>query len=200
MPTGSGTPPSPALSPLSFYAVEERLGFAEKRANELFALNGGDLIHAESSPRQQLVQEFFFHLLGAIDVFAQFVNEQRGLGHDPQDVSIGYLHDKITPTTDPLDRALRELYVNPKRSPLPSDPYSDDGYLYRAYNYRHHVTHRRMNPWLFRMGSVPPVSFILDPRVHPGNGPNHSVLSYDDEMQAMLDLVDKRVRAAKAAI
>jgi hypothetical protein len=72
--------------------------------------------------------------------------------------------------------------VNPAKVAMPADPYSDDGYLSRAYNYRHHVTHRRGNPWLFRIGDVPPVSLAIDPRLPTGQGANHSLKPYDEEL------------------
>jgi len=95
--------------------------------------------------------------------------------------------------TNPIKAKLELLYANPSRAPMPTDPYSDEGYLYRAYNYRHQVTHRRAVPWLFRVGSGPMASFILDPRDPPGNGPNHSVKPYDAEMNLMLALIKRRV-------
>ena len=70
-------------TPLKPEDVRERLSFAEKRLKELFALNGGNLAGADGSERQQLLQEFFFHLVGATEVLAQFVNEVRSLGIDP---------------------------------------------------------------------------------------------------------------------
>jgi hypothetical protein len=68
--------------------VNDRLASAERRLNELLALNRGNLPGANASERQQLVQEFFFHLIGAIDVLAQVVNDARALGLDSEDVSV----------------------------------------------------------------------------------------------------------------
>jgi hypothetical protein len=51
--------------------VRERLGFARRRKDELIVLNGGNLPSADPHHRQQLVQEFFFHLVGAIEVLAK---------------------------------------------------------------------------------------------------------------------------------
>lgn len=76
-----------ALPLLDPTAVSERLDFARKRLVELQALNGGRLAGANAHERQQLIQEFFFHLLGAVDVLAQLVNEQRSLGHDSEVVT-----------------------------------------------------------------------------------------------------------------
>jgi hypothetical protein len=68
--------------------MRERLGFARRRKEELVALNGGDLAGADPHYRQQLVQEYFFHLVGAIEMLAQFVNEARNLGLDVEDASV----------------------------------------------------------------------------------------------------------------
>ena len=197
-------PPAAALPSLEFDAVEERFDFADRRMNDLVALSGTDLGRAAHRDRQPLVQEFFFHLIGGIDVFAQYVVEQRSLSLGPENTTMSALCRPLTgpssPVAEPLQSALLALYVNTRSEPFPVDPYDDDGYLYRAYNYRHHVTHRRANPWLFRMGGEPLASFVLDPRVPTGNGPNHSIKSYDDDMRAMLGLIRVRVVAAKGYI
>jgi hypothetical protein len=191
-------------APCDLDAVEQRLRFATKRAQDLFTLNGGDLLHAEADPRQQNIQEFFFHLLGAVDFFAQYVDQERAVGMGPDVTTIGKLVGKIggpqIPVSDPLGPALRALYVNPAKTTLPADPYSDDGYLYRAYNYRHHTTHRRTNPWLLRQWAEPSVSLLLDPRLPAGQGPNHSMKPYDEELNAMLRVVQARINQAKALI
>jgi hypothetical protein len=195
------TPSSP-LPMLDFDAVEQRLRSAEKRRSQLVGLNGGDLPGADADERQQLVQEFFFHLLGAVDVFAQYVAEQRGLktaGNRSMGSLVGNLPQKNIPAADPLGVALRLLYVNTDKVPLPAYPYSDEGYLYRAYNYRHQVTHRRANPWLFRMWDRTAV-FLLDPREPAGDGPNHSTKTYDVEMTTMFQLISDRITAAKALV
>jgi hypothetical protein len=51
--------------------VRARLRHARIRIHDLVALNEGDLIGADSHVRQRLIQEVFFHLVGAIEVFAQ---------------------------------------------------------------------------------------------------------------------------------
>lgn len=168
--------------------VLERLAFAERRLQELLALNNGDLAGADSSFRQQLVQEFFFHLIGATELLAQLVNEFRGLGIDSEDVSIRKVSDSL-PATDPVKVRLAALTVNTQRQPLPTDPYSDESYVYRIRNYRHQVTHRRRNPFLFRVGATTQASFLLDPR-DPTRIP--STQSAQDELQHMFNLVKDR--------
>jgi hypothetical protein len=187
-----------ALPQLTPDHVIERLQFAQIRRDQLLGLNGGDLQHADPHERQQLIQEFFFHLLGAVDVLAQLVNDRHSLGLDPERVTIGYIQDKLSGGS--LESDLQGLYATTRGKPLPADPYSDEGYIFRAYNYRHQVTHRRRFPLLFRMGSAPPVSFILDPRQETGQGPNHSIKSYDEELDRMLDILSQRITAALSAI
>ncbi len=187
--------PLPLLTPDD---VTERLRFARIRRDQLLALNGGDLQHADPHERQQLIQEFFFHLLGSVDVLAQLVNDQHSLGLDSEHVTIGYIQDKLS--GDPLESNMHGLYASTRGRPLPADPYSDEGYIFRAYNYRHLVTHRRRFPLLFRMGSEPPTSFILDPRLEAGQGPNHSTKPYDEELDRMMDIFDQRIAAVLAAI
>lgn len=68
------------LPPLTPDDVTERLDFARIRRDQLLALHGCELQHADAHERQQLIQEFFFHLLGAVDVLAQLVNERHSLG------------------------------------------------------------------------------------------------------------------------
>jgi hypothetical protein len=127
--------------------VRERLSFARLRQSELLALNGGDFLGADPHYRQQLTQEFFFHLVGAIEVLAQYVNEARSLGLSIEDVSPRSVIAALPPG-DALGDAISGLYANTRPGrPVPVDPYSDDGVLYRIWNYRHQVTHRRRQPF-----------------------------------------------------
>jgi hypothetical protein len=175
-------------SPLKREDISERLAFAERRLQELLQLNEGNLPGANASDRQQLVQEFFFHLVGATDVLAQLVNEVRGLGIDPEDVSIKQVSNAL-PASDPVKSKLAALTVLTQGRPLPPYPYSDNGYIFRIRNYRHQVTHRRANPFFFRMGAIPPASFLLDPR-DPTRVPSER--SVQDETRYMLNLIDRR--------
>jgi hypothetical protein len=143
-----------------------------------------------------LVQEFFFHSVGAIDLVAQLVNERRSLGLNSEDVTISAVANKLPPT-DQLTTALRALYVKTRGQQVPPDPYSSEGYLFRHYNYRHQVTHRCQNPFLFRLGSAPSASFKLDPRDLNGTP---SAKSIEEDMRAMLDLVVTRCADALALV
>ncbi len=171
--------------------VTERLDFARRRLDDIRALIAAKTLGTELHLRQQLAQEFFFHVVGAIDVLAQLVNERRSLGLDSEGVSITAVAKKLPPN-DPLASALLGLHVKPRGQPLPPDSYSPDGYLFRLYNYRHQVTHRRRNPFHFQLGSTSP-SFALDPRDPKGA---HSKNTSEDDMQRMLDLVASRCAGA----
>jgi hypothetical protein len=211
--------------PLSADEIRERLSYARRRKEELVVLNGGDLPSADPEYRQQLVQEFFFHLVGAIDMLAQLVDEARGLNLGIEDASITRVIDAL-PQNDSLRSALEMLYANTRPNrPAPNDMYSDDGVIYRIWNYRHQVTHRRRQPFLFNIGigtafdfgpglrgrwrewrfrrtheiPEPPRSahFILDPRIPP-EVRNASMYSIPDELERMLALVAARCEVALA--
>jgi len=214
----------PALTPEE---VRERLGFARRRKEELVALNGGDLPGADPHNRQQLVQEFFFHLVGAIEMLAQLVNEVRHLRLDVEDASASAVIEAL-PQADALRAALAALYANTRRGrPVPRDPYSDEGLIYRIWNYRHQVTHRRRQPFQFNVGIGTAIDFgsglrgrwrefryrrnpdlntqapgrsahfILDPR-QPPDVRSASMHSVPDELERMLKLVATRCEAALA--
>ena len=178
-------------TPLKKDDVTVRLSFAERRLSDLLNLNGGNLAGGDALYRLQLLQEFFFHLTGATEVLAQFINEARKLGIDSEYVS----PDKIArqlPQGDQLRAEVRSLYKNPRKKSIPPDPYSDEGYLYRVYNYRHQVTHRHRNPLHFQL--PPPVgvkgsagvSLWIDPR-DPNVGPSSK--QAQDELSYMFNLI-----------
>jgi hypothetical protein len=175
--------------------VTERLDFARRRLDDIRALIAARTLGSEPRLRQQLAQEFFFHVVGAIDLLAQLVNERRALGMDSEDVSVTAVAQKL-PSGDPLAAASRALYARPRGKPLPPDPYSPAGYLFRLYNYRHQVTHRRRNPFHFQLGSTSP-NFALDPRDRNGA---HSKNTSEDDMQHMLDLVADRCATALSLV
>jgi hypothetical protein len=209
--------------------VRERLGSARRRKAELIALNGGDLPGADPHYRQQLVQELFFHLVGAIEVLAQLVNEARNLGLDVEDASARPVIQAL-PQGDGLRAALEALHADTRRrKPVPSDLYSDDGVIYRIWNYRHQVTHRGRQPFQFNVGIGTAIDFgpglrgrwrgfrhrrnpdpdtqapgrsahfILDPREPPGVR-TASMYSVADELERMLELISTRCEDALALI
>jgi len=176
--------------------VTEKLSFAERRLHELFSLNDGDLPGADSSMRQQLVQEFFFHLVSATEVLAQFVNEVRKLGIEAKDASVPLVSNRLS-HCDPIKARLASLHTATRGQPLPSNPYDDDGYIFRILNYRHQVTHRRRNPFFFSiyLGSASSrpheTLLMLDPR-DPNCGPSNRPAQ--DELRYMFQLVESRCK------
>ena len=168
--------------------IEQRLKSAQKRLDDLCALNQGNLPGANAWERQQLVQEFFFHRVGAIEVLAQCVNDAKVLGLDSEEVTVSSVI-KALPSADPIAKGLCALYMNTRKAPVPPNPYSEDGLIFRAYNYRNQVTHRGTNPFLFRVGSSPPASFHLDPR---DANLGHSDKAAQDEMRSMKELISQR--------
>ena len=171
--------------------VRQRITFARKRLSDLLTLNNGDLSGAPIDDRQQLVVEFFNHLVGAIDLLAQTVNQSRALGMDPEYVHVNGVCDGLA-AGDPIKTKLASLYTNTRTNPFPSDPYSDEGNIYRIYNYRHQVAHRGTNPFLFRIGPdfdrERSVSLLLDPR-DPQSGASSKTIQED--MEAMARLVEQ---------
>jgi hypothetical protein len=209
--------------------VRDRLGSARGRKEELIALNGGDLPGADPHYRQQLVQEFFFHLVGAVEMLAQLVNETRNLGLDVEDVSASRVTNAL-PQGDGLRAALAMLYANTRRGrPVPGDLYSDEGVIYRIWNYRHQVTHRGRQPFQFNVGIGTAIDFgpglrgrwrefryrrnpdpdaqapgrsahlILDPR-EPPEVRTASMYSVPDELEHMLALTSARCEDVLALI
>lgn len=171
--------------------VGERLSFARRRLDDLRTLQGGAIHNAQPAERQQPFQEFFFHLLGAIEVLAQFVDQERKLGVDRASI---YRVRNALPKGELRDRVAR-LDADTTNRPLPEDPYSDDALLFRAYVYRHEVTHRRRLAFTFRVGSSPPMSLFLDPR-----DPERGVSSFPavGELERMLGLVEGRCASVLA--
>lgn len=50
------------------------------------------------------------------------------------------------------------------------------------------------------MGAEPSASFILDPREPSGQGPNHSIKPYDEELERLLQIFDDHIETALRAI
>ncbi len=169
--------------------VTQRIDFAERRLQELLALNGGNLRTADELARQQLVQEFFFHLVGSIEMLAASVNDSRKLGISEDIITAKEVIQKL-PSGDPVKAKLSALYARTRKEALPANPYDDAGYVFRLYNYRNQVSHRGRNPWTFNVGGGPPITLQLDPR-QPGIG--GSKLSVQDDLQRMLSIVRTRI-------
>lgn len=182
-----------AVSPLDNSLARDRIVSAKRRLGTLLAL-GDQGISALPQERQQLIQEFFFHAVGAVEMVAQLVNQGRAVGKSADTVSPSSVA-KALPAHDPIAPILAGLYANASKDPMPGDPYSDAGYAWRLWNYRHQVSHRGRNPFLFREGSVPSVSLMLDPR---DANVGHSTKSVQEELQEMLALVEREYEAILA--
>jgi hypothetical protein len=151
-------------------AVKDSLSFAKQRLDELKKLNDGDLAGAKHENRQPLIQEFFFHLVGAVDILAQVINKKRSLSLCPAQVSVREVLKKLG-NSDPIKPLLSQLYPTTRSKehkwrPLPQDPYSDEGMNFRIVVLRHWVNHCGENPFFIRRGdeTKPHISLFLDPR------------------------------------
>lgn len=155
-----------ASVPITFNEVALRAKFATWRLEELKVNIDGDVMGSRFGVRLQLIQEFFFHLVGAREVLALLITEKRNLRHDPEKVSIGQVVKSLS-SADPIYPMVRELTVDPRREPFPSDPYTDAAYIYRAVLYRNQVAHRHRTPLHFEL-QIPQGSkktfLYLDPR------------------------------------
>jgi len=170
------------------YFIKDRIAFAQRRLEDLMALSIDDLM-AKRPERQQLLQEFLFHLVGAIEVLAQLANEMSHLNIHSEDVSIERVFKKLPPS-NPIKAKLKALYAKTRKNPLPNDPYSDEGYIFRIYNYRNQVTHRSTNAFLISIGPRRrSVHLFLDPR---DMSKGYSKKPFQDEVQYMFDLIRTR--------
>jgi hypothetical protein len=92
-------------------------------------------------------------------VLAQLVDEARNLGLGIEDASASAVI-RALPQGDGLRVALSALYANTRQGqPIPNDLYSDEGVMYRIWNYRHQVTHRQRQPFQFNVGIGTAIDF-----------------------------------------
>ncbi len=117
--------------------VRNRLLFAKRRLDELMKLEV-DFVTLGASPekdRQQAIQEFFFHLVGAIDFLAQAINDDRKLIVDEKGevnegkVKVATVCQKLKNLQDgdSIRTILNQLHPKTGGKPLPQDPYSEEG-------------------------------------------------------------------------
>ena len=166
-------------------ASKDRLQFAERRLNDLRVLNNGDIAGAPHEERQQPIQEFFFHLVGAIDFLAQHINVARELGLDAEAVTVQKVCAKLG-EADPVGQLLKTLHPRTQGRKLPADPYSVEGSHFRILLLRNYVCHLGHNPFLFRVGGSPRSSLHLDPRCEETGGSTRAALC---ELQLFHNLV-----------
>jgi|GEM_PF-2340804 len=177
-------------------SVLDRLDFAKRRLTDLeeLACNGEDLAGADPKERQQLIQEFFFHLVGAIEFLAQVVNTSKTLKINAEEVTISGVCKKLN-INDPIKSILGKLHPKTRGKPLPNDPYSEEGCHFRIFVYRNRVCHHGHNPFHFRdyIGGPkekPSTSLILDPRNRSLGASKESAIS---ELKQFYDLVYNKV-------
>ena len=183
--------------PIKFDEVGLRVRFASWRLKDLKAVMSANLANDRIGQRLQLMQEFFFHLVGAREVLALLINEKRGLKHDPEKVSISQVFKSLG-SDDPIYSMVRELVVDPRKDPFPTDPYTESAYIYRAILYRNQVAHRHRTPLHIEV-EMPQEnkSFLyLDPRNYETG---HSKIEAIDELAVMRDqLLNSYVRVGNA--
>lgn len=181
----------------SIGAVNDRLFFAKQRFRDLELLNSGDLAGANISDRQQLIQEFFFHLVGSIEFIAQVINTSKMLNIHPENVRPHRVCDHLD-NNDPIKPLLTQLYPRTRNESLPQNPYSDEASHLRILLIRHFVCHLGNNPFHFRQGStLPRSSLVLDPRelFDPNvTNPRSSRVAALDELNHFFVLVENKCR------
>ena len=174
-----------------------RVRFASWRLENLKEVMSVNVTRNRFGERLQLMQEFFFHLVGAREVLALLINERRGLDYDPEKVSIGQIFKSLK-ADDSIYSMVRELVVDPRREPFPTDPYTESAYIYRAVLYRNQVAHRHRTPLHIEVEfPYERKSFLyLDPRNYDVG---HSKIEAIEELSVMRDrLLNRYVRIGNA--
>jgi hypothetical protein len=177
-------------------SVNDKLSFAKKRLDEICHLVTENKISVDANLRQQLAQEFFFHLLGAVEYLAQLVNESRALGVGANEVLVYKISDKLKQanSSDPLISILDSLAVNTKKELFPTDPFSNYSLMYRLINYRNEVVHRNTNPYHFVLSAGSRFAeFWLDPRDH---SLGKTGVSVDVDLTNMFNFVKQQIQNA----
>jgi hypothetical protein len=170
-----------------------RVRFAAWRLEDLKVHIDSGVMGGRVLQKLQLIQEFFFHVVGAREVLALLINEKRNLGLDQEMVSIGRVA-KLLSSDDPIYSMVCELTVDPRREPFPSDPYTDSAYIYRAILYRNQAAHRHRTP-LHHELQLPQggkkLFLYLDPR-NPEAG--HSKVEALSELETIGDHLNERYK------
>ena len=171
--------------------VMERLSFARRRLSDLKELGDAGLM-SNADDRQQLLQEFLFHLVGSVQFLAQEVNRSRGLNIPAEDV-LPWKVGKRLKGDKLIKDLLGQLHPETRNKPLPSDPYSPKGMHFRTILMRNYVCHVGMERFLFRIGTSPPVSLYFDYRDPNRGHSNKHALSELEEFHSLVETKCKRV-------
>ncbi len=168
--------------------VDAKLSFGRLRMQELLALNGGDVAGADPDDRDRLTAEFFFHIVSATEVLAQYINEVKTLSIPSHHVSVTSASNALG-ATSPAGGALGKLYAHGS-TPFPADPYTDEALVQRALIYRNHVTHHRRAPFQFDADQAGhhAARLHLDPD-DPSKGGSRDTL--DVKLPRILDVISK---------
>ena len=110
--------------------LRPRLLFAKRRLDDLSLLAGGDFGKVQEAERLQPLQEFFFHLVGAIEFIAQTINDIKKLGLNEEYLTPRRVSLKL-PEDDRIRIILSQLCPTTRGYHLPNDPYSEDGSFFR---------------------------------------------------------------------
>ncbi len=172
--------------------VNERLSFAKQRLEELEEINKkyGDISVAKGTDTQKLIQEFFFHLVAAIDFLAQLVNDSKNLGIDIEDVTVREVCKRL-PKGDKISVLLEKLHPETREQNLPQDPYSEEGSHFRIILMRNIVCHQDMAGFSI-LAIVPGLikkRLFIDPK-YPNKGGSKKLVV--DELNEFWDLVNDK--------
>lgn len=183
------------------HPVYDRLYFAEKRLNDLGLLNGGDIAGAQDRDRQPLIEEFFFHLGGAIDFLLQEINKTCHLNLDEESVNAPNAIAELSKSTQyrQLKSLVEVLHPATRGKQLPGpDFYTTEASHFRVVLFRNFVTHRHHNAFLFKVreSGARTTHLLLDPRTKLARPESASTLEASDEMDKFLKLVTEKCTAA----
>ncbi len=169
--------------------IKDRLSFAKRRLKELVKINKKyeDLSRTKDIYKQQLIQEFFFHLVGAIEFLAQLVNTSKNLGIDIEDVNVVRVCNRLS-NGDQIRVLLEKLHPKTRGRDLAQDPYSEEGSHFRIILMRNIVCHHAPAGFsiLVIVPGPPKTRLYIDPR-YPNKGGSEKLVI--DELNEFWDLV-----------
>jgi len=171
-------------------STRNRLLFAERKLDDLKRLNNGNIQRANSRDRQQLIQEFLFHLVGSIEFLLQVVNHERSLRIPEGEVTTRRVCQNL-PRRNPIIPLLQELHPRHRGVSVESPIYSNTNNHLRIIILRNRVCHHGDNPFRLSYGSTrPKCSLLIDPR---NSMRQHSRKHVFTELSLFLDLVRDKV-------